>query len=531
MAKRKVKISLATKFRLLFGVAVVCVIASALAVPWYFTELLGEQGLERPAMELARLRLNEWVREHPRSAEAARKSRIASLYTADPEYQQLKGPVFVRIETALKPGQADRPTLKAIRALSQNPDQMLAVIKQDDEQGQTIYRCFRPVRVEATCAGCHNQSMARPDLRFQPDQLVAMIDVWQPPSAATGTLVWLTRGAFLIGALVAGVLAMVIFSLITQRLVLRPVGMLTSVADKVAEGDLTTRSTISTYDELQRMGESFNQMLAAIQDQHDRLTSANKALDVKLHELAEANVTLFQANKVKSEFLANVSHELRTPLNSIIGFADLLAGWTDERVQRYSGNISLAAKNLLSMINDMLDLAKIEAGKAVVRLDKFSVSDTCQTLMALMRPLADKKQLDLKSAVAADLPIVVSDVGKVQQILYNLLSNAIKFTPAGGAVTLRASMEPAPKTGPAEVVLAVEDTGPGIPEADQPLIFEKFYQAGKTLTKESTGTGLGLAISRELANLLGGRLTFKSTPGHGAVFTLALPVEPPQQSQ
>lgn len=536
MAKRLVKLSLATKFRLLFGLAVLGIIAAALVVPWYFMAMLAEQGVQRPGSELTRLRLNEWLRDHPKDPAAAedKSSRVVALYTAGEKSQTRTGPsVVVLVPGRKHTGPLDSPAKKAQRAFARNAEQDLAIIEDEDERGETIFRGFRAVRVGQTCMNCHGTTAAKPELRYQPGQLAGMIDVTLPGETASGPLLWWTRGAFIVGAGLASLLAFVLFALITQRLILRPVRDLRDLADKVAEGDLTARSTIRTQDELQRLGESFNEMLGAITDQHEKLRAANRALDLKLRELAEANITLFRANKVKSEFLANVSHELRTPLNSIIGFADLLAERDDERIARYGQNISAAAKDLLSMINDLLDMAKIEAGKAEVRFDKVSVTDTCETLIALTAPLADKKNLKLRAELDDGLPIIVSDGGKLQQILYNLLSNAIKFTPAGGQVTVAATAGAASTEGREieEISVAVSDTGPGISEADQGHVFEQFYQADRTLTKESYGTGLGLAIAKELTGLLGGRLTLKSSPGHGATFTVHLPVKPAAASE
>jgi signal transduction histidine kinase len=185
------------------------------------------------------------------------------------------------------------------------------------------------------------------------------------------------------------------------------------------------------------------------------------------------------------------------------------------------------------MINELLDLAKIEAGKAEVRFDGVSVSDLCQTLVALMKPLADKKQQTMNLELPPDIPIVNTDAGKLQQVLYNLLSNAVKFTPAGGAITVSAAREVIQRNGRdiEDVSISVADSGPGIPESEQQRIFEKFYQSDRSLTRESSGTGLGLAIARELTNLLLGRLTLKSEPGHGATFTITLPVNPPVETQ
>ncbi|MCD6304591.1 MAG: HAMP domain-containing protein [Planctomycetes bacterium] len=524
MPKRLVKLSLATKLRLLFGVAVLGVIAAALMVPWYFMELLAEQGVQQPSLELTRLRYYEWLQTHPKDIAAAEdsSSRLVALYTADDESGDRAGPSFLVLVKGRKgPARLDSRARKARRAFMRDPKQDLAILPDENERSERrVYRAFRAVRAEAACMTCHKT--AKGPLRFEPGRLVGMIEVTLPGETASTPLVWLTRGAFIAGACLAALLALVLFALISHRLILRPVRSLRDQADRVAEGDLSARSEIKTGDELQRLGESFNLMLDAINSQHEKLLAANRALDLKLSELAEANVTLFRANKVKSEFLANVSHELRTPLNAIIGFADLLAERDDPRIRRYGQNISTAAKNLLGMINDLLDMAKIEAGRAEVHFDKVSVTDTCRTLLALMAPLADKKQIDLRAGLAEDLPLVVTDASKLQQILYNLLSNAVKFTPAGGIVTLSTSLDAAA----GEVAIAVSDTGPGIAEADQARIFEKFYQADRSLTRQSYGTGLGLAISRDLAQLLGGRLTLRSSPGQGATFTVHLPLEP-----
>ena len=527
MAKQFVKISLASKLRILFALAVMGIIAAALGVPWYFMELLGEQGVQSPATEVTRLRLNEWLRKHP--VDLDHDSEVAMLYTQGDRTDDRAGPLFIKLSVELTPSSAlDSSGREALKAFVANPRQKLALIKTEDERGRNVYRCFRGVRVETACQSCHGPS-APPPLQFQPGQLVGMIDVTMPSADTSGPLIWLIRGSFVVGGTLAALLAIIIFAIIIQRLILRPMRHLRYVADKVAEGDLNVRSAVRTGDELERLGESFNEMLSAIHEQHGKLRQANRALDLKLNELAEANVTLYHANQVKTEFLANVSHELRTPLNSIIGFADLLGDWSDERILRYGQNIRTSAKRLLNMINDLLNLAKIEAGRAELHIEKASVTDICQNLLALMQPLADKKQLQLTGELAGDLPIILTDPGKFQQILFNLLSNAIKFTPAGGSVTLSGcinSRQIEPRNGQ-ELVITVADTGPGIAEADQQHIFEKFYQADQTLTKEAEGTGLGLAIAKELTQLLGGRLTLKSSPGSGAEFTVFLPTKPP----
>ena len=531
MAKKSVRFSLGTKLRLLLGPAVLVIIAAALVVPWRFMELLAEQGLQKPGAELTLLRLNEFVRDHPEGKDRGKVVYRAVRDAGNAESPSRGGPEIIKLlgkearDLAL-----DSYARRARKTFTRDPAEELVVMRSED-QGQTAYRCFRAVRAQQTCMAdtCHGSAAddkpRKP--RFGAGQLVAMVDVAMPGTMASGRLVLWTRVAFAAGLALSSLLALVLFSVIVQRLILRPLRQLRNVSDKVAEGDMTVRSTIATGDELERLGESFNDMLAAIADQHEKIYAANMALDLKLNELAEANVTLFKANKVKSEFLANMSHELRTPLNSIMGFADLLVEMGDERIGRYGANISTAAKNLLAMINDLLDLAKIEAGKADVRFDRVSVTDACQTLLALMRPLADKKEITLHGEIADDLPIIITDAGKLQQVLFNLLSNAIKFIPAREQVTLSAKCEDAGSDRALRdgVVISVTDTGPGIAEADQKHLFDKFYQADQSLTKESGGTGLGLAIAKELVMLLGGRLMLRSSPGHGSTFSLHLPAD------
>jgi len=532
MAKKFVKISLATKLRLLFAVAIVGILAAALIVPWYFLELLAEQNILRCGEELTRLRVNEWIRfrQHNPAAASDAGSILVAAYAENARSSDTKGPFLITLTAEFKPDRPlDSAARKALAAFLEDPGRHTAIVKDTGQHGRLVYRCFRAVRVghDGLSADDLTDPTAPPPA---PGQLVGLVDVALPASGEAGQIVLWTRGAFLGGLILATVLATVLFTAIAQRLILRPVRALRNLADRVAEGDLTSRSTIQTDDELQRLGDSFNEMLEAIVEKHERLRAANRALDLKLNELGEANVTLYQANQVKDEFLANVSHELRTPLNSVLGFANLLSESDDERVRRYGENITRSASDLLTMINDLLDLAKIEAGRAQVNFDKLSLLDTCQTLAALMTPLADNKEITFTSELPDQLPIIVSDAGKLQQVLYNLLSNAIKFTPVGGRVTLSAGLVngQADEPGKRKVYVAVADNGPGIAPADQQHIFEKFYQLDKTLTKSASGTGLGLAISKELTALLGGQLVLDSEPGHGSTFKLILPMAPPQ---
>jgi signal transduction histidine kinase len=220
-----------------------------------------------------------------------------------------------------------------------------------------------------------------------------------------------------------------------------------------------------------------------------------------------------------------MSHELRTPLNSILGFSEVLASSNalSDKQTRWVQNIRSSGEQLLVLINDILDLAKIEAGKMQVRVAEFSAYDVGEGLLAMFRPLAEKKNIDLRSQFVPGIGVVRQDMVKLQQILSNLLSNAIKFTPEGGRVLLKMEEQPAPGGG--QLVVTVSDTGVGIALEEQELVFEKFRQAGNPLTRQHAGTGLGLSIVREVSKLLGGEVTLQSELGRGSTFTVRLPMQ------
>jgi two-component system sensor histidine kinase BarA len=345
----------------------------------------------------------------------------------------------------------------------------------------------------------------------------------------------LLKWVLVLGLLIAFVAALVFFWLILRRQVLTPVRQIGDIAERVGRGEADARSTLKSGDELEDFAGTFNRMLDEGQRARRQLTAMNEALDLKVGELSEANVGLGESNRLKSQFLANVSHELRTPLNSIIGFADLLEEialaerTADPKRVRYIQNIQRSGRNLLDMINELLDMAKIEAGRMEVAIGPASIADLCEGLQAIMRPLALQKRIDVQVRVPADLPRVETDAGKLQQILYNFLSNAIKFSPEDGVIIVNA--EPVKREGQHDAVrVSVSDHGPGIPADMQDTIFEKFRQVDASHTRRAGGTGLGLAICRELAELLGSTVGLVSEPGRGSTFWVEVPqVHKPRQ--
>jgi two-component system, NarL family, sensor histidine kinase BarA len=327
--------------------------------------------------------------------------------------------------------------------------------------------------------------------------------------------------------------AMLGLYVIVKYVIVKPLTHLRDVSDAISQGNLQQRADIHTSDEFEELGDAFNRMLRHLTEAQNQLQSVNANLDAKVDELAQANMQLYDMNRLKSDFLANMSHELRTPLNSIIGFSDVLHGIDSlsDKQRRYAQNIQKSGRVLLDMINDILDLAKLEAGKMELRPTEFRLDNVITAQCDMMRSLSEDKNIDLEVIVDPQAPPVYQDQSKVQQILTNLLSNAIKFTPEGGRITVRAI-----QTDDDQLKLTVADTGVGIPEEDRDIIFEKFRQSKTVLgrdrlTREYSGTGLGLSIVKELCKLLGGEISFTSELGKGSTFKVILPWSLPNRSR
>jgi signal transduction histidine kinase/CheY-like chemotaxis protein len=252
-------------------------------------------------------------------------------------------------------------------------------------------------------------------------------------------------------------------------------------------------------------------------------------------ELEASKAAAEAANRTKSEFLASMSHELRTPLNAIIGFSELLTeqvfGSLNPRQSEYSESILVSGRHLLRLINDILDLAKIEAGRLELELSEIAVQQGLSDVETIIQALAAPKQIELKVQVDPACPPLIADPSKLKQILFNLLSNAVKFTPNGGRVTLSATPvrklgENGSLLGPVEAVrISVTDTGMGIDADNLERIFAEFVQVDSSLARRHEGTGLGLALTRKLVQLHGGEISVHSDgPGQGSTFTVRLPV-------
>ena len=243
-------------------------------------------------------------------------------------------------------------------------------------------------------------------------------------------------------------------------------------------------------------------------------------------EIQDKSRQLEVASQHKSQFLANMSHELRTPLNAILGYTELMAdgiyGQLPEKTIDVLKRLESNGRHLLGLINDVLDLSKIEAGQLVLELSDYSLEDIAQTVRSTLEPLAADKKLAFKVEVAAKMPPGRGDGRRLTQVLINLVGNAIKFTDAGEVVITAGATD-------GSFHLSVRDTGPGISAADQAKLFQEFQQADNAITKKKGGTGLGLAISKRIIEMHGGKIWVESQVGQGSTFSFTVPIRAAQQ--
>ncbi|MEN6558235.1 MAG: HAMP domain-containing sensor histidine kinase [Thermoguttaceae bacterium] len=420
---------------------------------------------------------------------------------------------------------------------SRDPDS-IEFREQKSADGNTYYY-YQPIRATGSeCfIGCHQPmgnatgdlstglSVFGKSVATAKGDLMAVARLTFSTEATRTSINW-NRAMLISTAILTVFAAMVVSYAIVRYVIVKPLRHLRDTSDAISRGNATLRANIHTGDEFEELATAFNRMLRHLTGTQEELQLANVNLDNKVDELAQANMRLYELNMLKSDFLATMSHELRTPLNSILGFSDVLGSIDslDDKQKRYVQNIQKSGKTLLEMINDILDLAKIESGKMETRLIDFQIATVVHAQCDMARPLIERKNIDLTCEAEADLPPMHQDQARVQQILNNLLSNAIKFTPEGGRIDVAA------KRNETEfLVLSISDTGVGIAEEEQQAIFEKFRQgktampSGDAMTREYSGSGLGLSIVKELCRLLGGEVLVQSQLGKGSVFTVRLP--------
>jgi signal transduction histidine kinase len=312
--------------------------------------------------------------------------------------------------------------------------------------------------------------------------------------------------------------------LVVSRRVVGPLEILQAGVSRIREGDLTARVNLKTGDEIEILADEFDAMAANLNNAYSELEGR---VAERTAALRTANVKLEEASRHKSQFLANANHELRTPVSAIIGYGRILSRETQGQITELQRDnlqdLLNNAERLLDMIDTLLDLAKIEAGKIDCRIDTVDVGELVQSVTSTIEPFLSTGVVRLSRDVALNIPFVRTDREKLRQILLNLLSNAVKFTERG-EIKISAKL----KGQALEVVVA--DTGIGIEKEHVQQIFEEFYRGDTVRARKYRGTGLGLAIVEKLVTVLGGEIAVESESGKGSVFTLTIPLEYEQQT-
>ncbi len=428
---------------------------------------------------------------------------------------------------------------EALRKFSENPNlpNYSAVEVRD---GKKVFRFMVPVYMEKPCLGCHGreeeslQVLGR-EGTYELGDLAGGLSIVVPMDTFEANL-RSQAYARLISTLVLIVMIIASIYLLMNKLVAVPLSRLKVFTARLGAGDLGVRiQGVEATGEIRQLADEFTSMAARLRDLYAdlerkvaertrELREANEKLQRQQEQLIRVNKELEHANQLKSQFLASVSHELRTPLTAILALAELLLEGSEGELnpdqKRDLQDILDSGQQLLGLINDLLDFAKIEAGKMELKLGEVDMKEVVRGAEKRARPVAAQKGLGLHVEVEQGLPSIYADPKKVEAVVLNLISNAIKFTPVGGQVRVAARRAPSEKG----ILISVADTGIGIDRENQGLIFEKFYQINGS---NARGTGLGLALAKELVVLHGGEISVESELGKGSTFTVFLPLRGP----
>jgi signal transduction histidine kinase len=330
------------------------------------------------------------------------------------------------------------------------------------------------------------------------------------------------RAFYLMGGLVlASLLLALLLGLVISWSFILPVREAQGVLDRIAKGDFSTTVIVDNRDEFGALAERMNNMSSELRRLYEDEREAARQLEALNSQLA-------RASQAKSEFLANMSHELRTPMNAILGFTEMILddiyGDVPPEVRGPIQDVRTCGQQLLRLINDVLDLSKIEAGRMELSLTDYSVHEVIETARTSLRSLAEEKGLQFTADVQPDIPLAYGDGKRITQCLTNLVGNALKFTKQGG-VAIGARLEGD------RVVYSVTDTGIGIPSDQLDHIFGEFRQVDSSISREFGGTGLGLSITKTFVELHGGRIWVESEPGRGSTFRFAIPLRIAQPTE
>jgi len=447
-------------------------------------------------------------------------------------------PTNIEYRNALN--QPDEYELKVLEQFKANP-QLEENWSIDTVEGEKVFRYMSPLKIDDSCLSCHGETKGEMDVSGYPKEGYKEGDFGGALSLIMPMDLFLenTRVTFLNNALFFFLLIVVciisIYFLVT-RLVTSSLSELEKAVGKVGSGKLDVDLTdLKAEGEIKQLAIHFQQMTGQLKDLYNNLEikveqrtieleKANDILKQHQQELEEKNLRLKESNSYKSEFLAIMSHELRTPLTSVIAFTELLLSeipmHEDTETEReHLEEIRTNSHILLRLINNILDLAKIEAGKTEIRMEMMEMADVIALVEGVILPLAKNKGITLSISISPEVPLIKADPEKIRSLMENLAGNAVKFTQKGGQIWLAVNYD----TSTDEVIISVSDTGIGIRKEDLKYIFEKFTQSDSSTSRKYGGTGLGLALAKEIVELHAGWITVESEQNIGSTFTVGIP--------
>lgn len=406
--------------------------------------------------------------------------------------------------------------------------------------GKDSFRYLAPMHIDSTCLECHGEPAGELDILGYPKEgweigdlggaisIVMPIDIYEENIKSN---VMREVGFFFLVTL----FFILLMYYATAKLVTKPLNKLKGTVEQIKRGNLNIYlNDIDAVGEIKDLADHFSDMAEQLLNLYSGLENkvkvrtkdlarANSILESQRIQLEEANRRLREDNQYKSDFLAIMSHELRTPLTSVIAFTEVLErdkSPKSEKELRIVQEIQANSQVLLDMINNILEMARLEAGKMELVLEPIDFVDVINAVESVIEPLAEKKGINFSSIVQRDVPVIDGDRERLRQIVQNLVSNAIKFTPEGGEVKVWVAYDKEKN----EVLINVQDNGVGIRQEDQPYIFEKFVQSDTSIYRQYNGSGLGLSLAKELVELHGGWITVVSELGQGSLFTAGIPV-------
>ena len=444
-----------------------------------------------------------------------------------------------RLDSRARENAPDAFEIEGLRKFRENRS-LTEYAREDIVEGKRVYRYMVPLQMHEACLQCHGKPKGEIDIAgyhkegYELGDLGGAVSVTIPMNKFLASLRSTTfrhLGFFLI--LAASLLVAMRF--LVGRLVVSPLGELETAAVRLGKGDMEVDiSDFKGYGEVRKLAGQFQKMAEQLQGLYDsleervrhrtlELSAANLELQTQQEALEKANRELENANKLKSHFLAGMSHELRTPLTAIMAFSELLLGRIPPSHQSQKEDledIRQNGENLLGLIDNLLDMAKIEAGRYNLNIELVDPVDILFSVEKTMYPLAKKQELRFEVEIAK-IPLIYCDAQKIRRVLLNIVGNAFKFTSPGGKVSILAN------TGKDnQLLINIKDTGIGIACKDQKVIFEPFRQVDDSDARKYKGTGLGLALSKELVEMHGGEIKVESELGKGSTFTILLPEKP-----